>query len=305
MMMAAVQALDPIAFKLGPLSVHWYGIILGTATLVGLWVAVREGRRHGWVSDVFFDMLVWVLPAAIVGARLYYVIFQWDYYAQNPMDIIAVWKGGIAIHGALIGAITAGYFYTRKKGIPFLQMADIVAPSLLLGQAIGRWGNFMNQEAHGGEVSRSFLEDLHLPDWIVNQMYIDGAYYHPTFLYESVWNVVGVAILVVLRKFNPRRGEIFFGYLIWYSLGRFFIEGLRTDSLAFDGPVWLEGVLEVLWSPMYVLFEPGAMAYGNIRTAQLVSVLTVIAAVAVIIVRRSTGRAKVKYLDAGEVPEAT
>ena len=299
MLTMAQQVLDPIAFKLGPLSVHWYGIILGLATLAGLWMAIREGSKHGLVSDVFLDMLVWVLPAAIVGARLYYVIFQWDYFSQNPADIIAVCKGGIAIHAALIGALTSVYFSTRKKGIPFLQMADIVAPSILLGQAIGRWGNFMNQEAHGGEVSRSFLEGLHLPDWIINQMYINSAYYHPTFLYESVWNILGVALLMVFRRLNPRRGEVFLSYVIWYSLGRFFIEGLRTDSLAFDGPAWLEGLMNVLWSPMSMVFEPGAMAYGNIRTAQLISVLLIVVAVVVMVVRRTTGKATPKYLASG------
>lgn len=301
MMLTLAQALDPVAFKLGPLQVHWYGIILGSATLIGLWVAIREGRKHGLVSDVFLDMLVWVLPAAIVGARLYYVIFQWDYFSQHPAEIIAIWNGGIAIHGALIGSITAGYFYTRKKGIPFLQLLDIVAPSILLGQAIGRWGNFMNQEAHGGEVTRSFLEGLHLPDWIINQMYINGSYYHPTFLYESVWNIIGVILLIGLRRWNPRRGEIFFSYIIWYSLGRFFIEGLRTDSLAFDGPLWLEKLLNGLWSPMNLLFEPGAMAYGNIRTAQLISVLLILGALLILIVRRTTGMARRKYLESGEV----
>lgn len=297
MMFAMVQALDPVAFRLGPLQVHWYGIILGLATLVGLWLAIREGRKHGLVSDVFLDMLIWVLPAAIVGARLYYVIFRWDYFSQHPGEIVAVWHGGIAIHGALIGAITAGYFYTRKKGIPFLQMVDIVAPSILIGQAIGRWGNFMNQEAHGGEVARSFLEGLHLPDWLIDQMYINGAYYHPTFLYESLWNLIGVGLLIALRRWNPRRGEVFFSYLIWYSLGRFFIEGLRTDSLAFEGPVWLEALLNTLWLPMTMLFEPGAMAYGNIRTAQFISLLLIVLSVTILIVRRTAGQAKPKYLE--------
>lgn len=300
MMLTMVQALNPVAFKLGPIPVHWYGIILGTGTLLGLCAAVREGRKHGLVSDVFLDMLVWVLPAAIVGARLYYVIFQWDYFSQHPSEIIAIWNGGIAIHGALIGSIIAGYFYTRKKNIPFLQLADIVAPSLLIGQAVGRWGNFMNQEAHGGEVTRTFLENLHLPNWIIDQMYINGAYYHPTFLYESLWNIAGVLVLIAIRSLNPRRGEVFFSYIIWYSMGRFFIEGLRTDSLAFDGPVWLERVLQLLWSPMNVLFEPGAMAYGNIRTAQLISVLLVVGALIGIIVRRKMRTAQHHYLETRE-----
>ena len=121
--------------------------------------------------------------------------------------------------------------FCQGQKVSFWKLVDIAAPSLLLGQAIGRWGNFMNQEAHGGEVTRSFLENIHLPDFIINQMYINGTYYHPTFLYESIWNIVGVIILLLLRKVNLRRGEIFLTYLIWYSIGRFYIEGLRTDSL--------------------------------------------------------------------------
>lgn len=291
------STLNPVAFKLGPLSVHWYGIILGSATLIGLWVAIREGRRLGVHSDVFLDMLLWVLPAAIVGARLYFVAFQWEYYSQHPGEIIAIWNGGIAIYGALIGAVLAGYFYTRKIDMPFLKLADIVAPSILLGQAIGRWGNFVNQEAHGGEVTRAFLEGLHLPDWIIRQMYIEGAYYHPTFLYESVWNFAGVLLLLVLRRLNLRRGGMFFSYIAWYALGRFFIEGLRTDSLAFDGPGWLEAFVDAIWSPMSLFFEPGAMAYGNIRTSQLLSLLLFIAAAAVIVFWQVTGKEKQRYTD--------
>ncbi|EGK10909.1 prolipoprotein diacylglyceryl transferase [Kroppenstedtia eburnea] len=298
--MQFAQAIDPVAVSLGPIQVHWYGIIMGTAVLLGLWIAIREGQRHGLDSELFLDMMIWVIPAAIVGARLYYVAFEWEYYWQNPGDIIAVWKGGLAIHGGLIGALLAGAFFVKKRGVPFLQIADIVAPSIILGQAIGRWGNFMNQEAHGGEVSRQFLEGLYLPDWLINQMNIQGVYYHPTFLYESIWNVAGLVILLLLRRWNPRRGEIFFTYLIWYSLGRFFIEGLRTDSLTFDGPAWLASLLNGLWSPMRVLFEPGMMADGNIRVAQLVSLSLVLLGIILILLRRMKGLAKDPYLKSKE-----
>lgn len=227
--------IDPVAFSLGPLQIHWYGIIMGTAAVIGLYLATGEAKRRGIDPDLLLDMMIWVLPAAIVGARLYYVLFEWEYYMIHPEDIIAVWKGGLAIHGGLIGAMIAGYLFVRKHKLSFLEMADIVAPSIILGQAIGRWGNFINQEAHGGEVSRAFLENLHLPDWLIEQMNIHGAYYHPTFLYESIWNLAGFLLLIGLRRVNVKRGEIFFTYLVWYSLGRFFIEGLRTDSLAFEG----------------------------------------------------------------------
>ncbi|SEN47596.1 prolipoprotein diacylglyceryl transferase [Lihuaxuella thermophila] len=294
--MLTLSVIDPVAFSLGPLQVHWYGIILGSAALIGLWLAVREADRLGFNSELLLDMMIWVIPAAIVGARLYYVAFEWEHYSLHPEDILAVWKGGLAIHGGLIGAFAAGYFFVRKHQLRFLVLADIVAPSIILGQAIGRWGNFMNQEAHGGPVSRSFLEGLHLPDWIIDQMNIQGTYYHPTFLYESLWNLVGFALLLVLRYLvHPRRGEIFFSYLIWYSMGRFYIEGLRTDSLTFEGPAWLAQLLNAFWSPMTLLFEPGSMEDGNIRIAQLVSLLLVLFAVLMIIWRRATGRAKEKY----------
>ena len=297
--MLFAQAIDPIAVSLGPVHIHWYGVIMGSAVLIGLWIAILEGRRHGLDSELFLDMMIWVIPAAIVGARLYYVAFEWEYYMQHPADIIAVWKGGLAIHGGLIGALVAGSFFVKKRGVPFLQMADIVSPSIILGQAIGRWGNFINQEAHGGPVSRQFLEDLHLPGWIIEQMNIGGLFYHPTFLYESLWNLVGLLLLLGLRRLNPRRGEIFFAYLIWYSLGRFFIEGLRTDSLTFDGPTWLSTLLNGLWSPMTVLFEPGMMADGNIRIAQLVSLSLVLLGLGLFLYRRMKG-AKEPYLQTKE-----
>ncbi len=276
--------IDPVAIGLGPIQIHWYGIIMGTAAMLGLFLAVQEGKRQGIDTDKLLDMMIWVLPAAIVGARLYYVLFEWDYYSTHPTDIIAVWKGGLAIHGGLIGAFLVGYFYIRKHKLSFLQLADICAPSILLGQAIGRWGNFINQEAHGGPVSVAFLHKLHLPEWIINQMTIDGVTYHPTFLYESLWNLVGFGILLLLRYYIiPKRGEILFSYLIWYSLGRFFIEGLRTDSLAFNGPDWLASLLHFFWAPMSLLFTAGELTGGNVRIAQLVSMVTVFAAIGFII----------------------
>lgn len=291
--------LDPIAFSLGPISVHWYGIILGSAALVGLWLAVMEGKRFGISPDFFMDLLLIGVPSAIIGARLYYVAFKWDAYKNNLLEIFQIWHGGIAIYGALIGAIIAGYIYFRRKGYNFWRIVDICAPSLIVGQMIGRWGNFVNQEAHGGPVSETFLRDtLHLPNWITDQMYIDGQFYHPTFLYESLWNLVGLLLLLWLRR-RPflRSGELFFSYFIWYSIGRFFIEGLRTDSLAFTAPSWLASLINGLWSPMNVVFEAGSMDYGNVRISQLLAILIIIAAVVLIIVRRKKGWASERYSD--------
>jgi phosphatidylglycerol:prolipoprotein diacylglycerol transferase len=294
--------IDPVFFTLGPLSVHWYGLFMALSVILGLWLARCEARRLGLNGDIFIDLVFWVLPAAIIGARIYYVFFNWDNYSTNPVDALALWKGGLAIHGGLIGAFIAGYFFVRKHNLSFLQLADIAAPSIILGQAMGRWGNFVNQEAYGGPVSRGFLESLHLPHWLIEQMNILGTYYHPTFLYESLWNLAGFGILFSLRYLDPRRGVIFFSYLIWYSIGRFFIEGLRTDSLTFHGPVWLEGVLSILWAPMRLLSEPGTMEGGNIRVAQLMSLLIILTAAVFIVVRqRKTGT--VRYMDVSAEPK--
>ncbi|TXK83659.1 prolipoprotein diacylglyceryl transferase [Paenibacillus sp. N3.4] len=292
--------LESVAFSLGPIHVRWYGIILGTAALIGLLLQIREGKRFKIVPDFFMDLLLIGVPAAIIGARIYYVAFQWSDYKNNLAEIFMIWHGGIAIYGALIGAIIGSYFYVRAKGYGYLRIADISAPGLIIGQAIGRWGNFMNQEAHGGPVSESFLRNtLHLPNFIVNQMNIDGQFYHPAFLYESVWNIVGLIFLLWLRR-RPflRAGELFFSYFIWYSIGRFFIEGVRTDSLDITGPTWLASLMNALWSPMRIVFEPGVLTYGgNIRFSQLLALLIVIGLVIVIIVRRKKGYANVHYSD--------
>lgn len=267
-----IEPLNRVAFEIGPLTVNWYGLIIGIGIALALVIAMRESDRRGLDKEIFADLMLWAIPIAIISARIYYVIFQWDYYSQNPGDIIKIWNGGIAIHGALIGAVITAYIFTRIKKVSFWKIADIAAPSIILGQAIGRWGNFMNQEAHGEEVTRQFLENLYLPDFIVNQMYINGTYYHPTFLYESLWNFAGFILLILLRRVNLRRGELFLTYVIWYSIGRFFIEGMRTDSL---------------------------MVTDFLRAAQLLSVALIVGAIALIIFRRVKGYANARYFDKG------
>ena len=234
-----------LRLDLGGIQIYWYGIIIGVGVLLGLLIAIRESERRGLHKELFIDLILFAVPIAIICARIYYVIFQWSYYSQHPGEIIKIWNGGIAIHGALIGSVLTTIVFAKVRNVSFWKLADIAAPSLLLGQAIGRWGNFMNQEAHGGEVTRAFLENLHLPQFIINQMYINGVYYHPTFLYESLWNLFGVVILLLLRRVNLRRGEIFLSYLIWYSIGRFFIEGLRTDSLMLTETLRMAQVISI------------------------------------------------------------
>lgn len=266
-----IQPISRVALDLGIVSITWYGLIIGIGVMLGLWLAVRESERRGLHKELFVDLILFAVPISIICARIYYVIFQWDYYSQNPGQIIKIWEGGIAIHGALIGAVLTAIIFAKVRNVSFWKLADIAAPSILLGQAIGRWGNFINQEAHGSEVSREFLEGLFLPQFIVDQMYINGVYYHPTFLYESLWSFAGVMILLFLRRANLRRGELFLTYLIWYSVGRFFIEGLRTDSL---------------------------MLTETLRMAQVISITLVVVAIALVIYRRVSGLANQRYKDA-------
>ncbi len=315
-------ALDPVAFALGSLTVNWYGIILGFGALMGTLLAIQEGKRFGLSPDFFLDLLLFGVPSAIIGARIYYVAFKWDYYRAHPGEIVAIWEGGIAIYGALIGALICGVIYVRSKGYSFWRIADICAPALLVGQMIGRWGNFMNQEAFGGPTTEDFLRHtLHLPNFIVEQMFIadqafpEGAFRHPTFLYESLWSLTGLILILILRRTNLfKAGEVLATYFIWYSLGRFFIEALRTDSLAFQGPAWLASFINALWSPMTAVFEQGYLdpAYGNIRTSQLLALLLVIGGVIFIVVRRVTGASRERYNDpivsrfaAAAAPEAS
>lgn len=269
-MLFSIQPIDRTAFELGPLTVYWYGIIIGLGAVLGYIIANREAKKRGMPADIIADLLIFAVPIAIISARLYYVIFSWDYYSQNPGSILAVWEGGLAIHGALIGSVITAVIFARIRKISFWKLADIVAPSIILGQAIGRWGNFMNQEAYGGPVTREFLEGLFLPDFIINQMFIEGIYYHPTFLYESLWNLAGFAVLIWLRRFNLRRGEMFLSYVIWYSAGRFFIEGMRTDSL---------------------------MIGDVLRTAQVISILLIALAFFLMWYRRSKMNVTAHYLD--------
>lgn len=266
-----MNTIDRVAIHIGSIQIYWYGIIIGMGVFIGLWLAMRESERRGLDKDLFVDLLIYAVPISIISARIYYVIFEWSYYKDHLGDIYKIWNGGIAIHGALIGAVITAIVFARSRNISFWKIADIAAPSLILAQAIGRWGNFINQEAYGGEVSRQFLENLMLPDFIIDQMYIQGAYHHPTFLYESLWNLAGFGLLLLLRKVNLRQGEVFLTYVIWYSIGRYFIEGLRTDSL---------------------------MLFGEFRMAQLLSLILIMGGIILLIVRRKLGYSEKKYLDA-------
>ncbi len=216
--------MDPVAFRVFGLEIRWYGILIALGLLLATFLMMQRGKKKGIKEDTLIDLIIVCMPAAIVGARFYYVLFNWSVYQGDIMKMINIRGGGLAIHGGIIGAVIAGAIYTRIKKLDFWQLADIVAPGLILAQAIGRWGNFFNSEAHGGPTD--------LPWGIV----VDGVKVHPTFFYEFVTNMIVFGVLMKYRDRKKFEGEVFLLYLALYSVGRFFIEGMRTDSLML-GPI--------------------------------------------------------------------
>lgn len=257
---------DPIAIHVGN-GIYWYGIILAVAMLLGLFLAMKQAKHYGLEEDHVMDLVLWGIPCCIIGARLYYVLFYLDLYrdADGALDfgrMIAIWDGGLAIYGAVIAGALVAFFYSRSKKIPFGALADVGVIGLLLGQAIGRWANFINREAFGSVTDLPWRMRV----WVLGTGAIDV---HPTFLYESLWNIVGLLlILFVVSKGRRFDGENTCFYFIWYGLGRAWIEGLRTDSLyLFD------------WT---ILGHP-------IRVSQLLSVVVAIVAL-VIMIRNTRGK---------------
>ena len=248
--------MNRIAFNLGPISLYWYSIFVVLGILFALFVILKEVRRLQINRYFFVNLIFYVLLFGILGARIYYVLFNLDYYLLYPGDIIKIWQGGLAIHGGILTGLITTVLYCRKYKVNILKTLDISCVGLIIGQAVGRWGNFFNQEAHGGVVSKSFLKNLRLPEFIINGMYIDGNYYHPTFLYESIWCLIGFVILLVFRRRQYNKvGQTIAFYMIWYSIGRIIIESMRTDSLMI----------------------------GSIKVAQLVSVIMIIVGIIIII----------------------
>jgi phosphatidylglycerol:prolipoprotein diacylglycerol transferase len=219
-----------IAFELGPLQVRWYGILMATAILVGFWLAHRRAIQDGLPADDIIRAAQWGVVAGLVGARLYEVLFNWDYYGQVPWKIIAVWEGGLAMHGGLLVGPLVGALLAWKWGVPVLRALDVIAPSMILGQAIGRWGNFFNEEAFGRPTDLPWKLYISPPHRPPEFRQVD--FFHPTFLYESLWNLLVFVVLVrwVRPRVGRHPGAVFFAYIGLYSMGRFFIEVLRLDS---------------------------------------------------------------------------
>ena len=224
--------MNRVAFDFGFIQIYWYSICIVIGMIVGMYLVYRESYKKGISDNTMTNLIFYTVVIAILGARIYYVIFNWSYYSKHFLEVFEIWNGGLAIHGAIILGGLCLIIYTRRHKLDTLKVLDICSVGLIIGQAIGRWGNFFNQEAYGSEVSLEFLKGLHLPQFIIDGMHIGGSYYHPTFLYESLWCIIGFIILLLVRKRRYiKTGQTFGVYCMWYGLGRFFIEGLRTDSL--------------------------------------------------------------------------
>jgi phosphatidylglycerol---prolipoprotein diacylglyceryl transferase len=230
-------------FNIGPLFVHFYGIILMTGAIAGGFLAMKEAKRHGYDPEIVWDIFIYLLIGGIVGARIWHILtpppssgITAIWYLTHPLDALSVWKGGLGIPGAIIGGLIALYIYSRKTGINFAEWTDIIAPSLALGQAIGRWGNYVNQELYGAPTSlpwKIFIE----PDHRLAR-YLYEEYYHPLFLYESLWNLMNMFLLIwVSRRFSDslKHGDVFLVYLIVYPVGRFLLDFLRLDASLVGG----------------------------------------------------------------------
>ena len=225
--------MNPI-INLGFISIHLYSICLMVAVIIGYNLIIRESVRHGFNADEASNMMFYAIIFGIIGARIYYCLFNLDYYLSSPLSMFKVWEGGLAIHGGIIAGFFTVLYYCKKNNYNMLLILDFIVVGLIIAQAIGRWGNFFNGEAHGPITTLSYLKSLYLPRFIIKGMYIDGNYYIPTFLYESLWCLLGFIIMYLFRgNKNIKVGYLSSFYFIWYGIERFYVESLRTDSLMF------------------------------------------------------------------------
>ncbi len=267
--------LSDTAFTVGSLTVKWYGVIICLGFLLCTLLALRACKKYDIDSDDLLDYLLFAMPSAIVGARLYYVLFQLDSYRDDPIRILYFWEGGLAIYGGVLAAVLCTAIVAKVKKQSFLKIIDFAVPYIILGQAIGRWGNFFNQEAYGGVTTLPWGMSGSKIEGELAAQGLYGGMVHPTFLYESLWCLLGFALMIVYRRrYQKSRGEMTAFYMIFYGLGRAFIEGLRTDSL--------------MW--------------GGFRVSQILSVVLILLGVTLLVDCRR--RWKKELYDAGETGEA-
>ncbi|HPF82643.1 MAG TPA: prolipoprotein diacylglyceryl transferase [Bacilli bacterium] len=224
--------MNPVLLDLGVIKIYWYSICIFLAILIGGTLVLREAKKYNYTEDFVLNLFFWDIIVAFIGARLYYVAFNWDYFSANLIDILKVWEGGLAIHGGILFGLIFTLLYSKKYKAKPLCVTDFIVVGLLLGQAIGRWGNFFNGEAHGAITTLANLKNMLIPNFIIEGMNIGGNYYIPTFLFESIWCFIGFIIFLIIRRTKYIKvGQLTSLYFIWYGVGRFFVEGMRTDSL--------------------------------------------------------------------------
>jgi len=225
--------MNRIFISIGSINIYWYSVLIVVSLIIGMYFSTKQAEKNKLTKEFLYDLIFYLIPIAVLGARVYYVIFNFSLFKSNILDIFKIWEGGLAIYGAVISGAIFIIYYCKKKKKNILLTLDTIVPYVILGQAIGRWGNFINGEAHGPLTTYEHLKSMKLPEFIIRGMNINGLYYIPTFLYESLWCILGFIILLIIRRKNKykNKGLLLFIYLIWYAIGRFFIEGLRTDSL--------------------------------------------------------------------------
>lgn len=229
--------MNPVIFNIGSLEFRWYSVLIAIAVIIAYFMIVNESSRFKIPKEFMFNMMFWTLIFAIIGARLYYVIFNFDYYKVNFGEIFQIWKGGLAIHGGLLFGFISIFIYCKKYKVRIGKILDIIVPPLLLGQAIGRWGNFFNSEAYGSIVTYQQLVNMKIiPQFVIDNMFINGSYHLPMFYFESLWCLLGFFISLFLRRRKYiKDGQLIAFYMMWYGLARFFIESFRMDALMFNG----------------------------------------------------------------------
>ena len=226
--------MEKIAFSFGFIKVYWYSIFIFIAILSAYFIISKEAKKKEIDKEFITNLTFYVVVFGIIGARIYYCLFNLDYYLSNPLEILKIWNGGLAIHGGILFGGIFTIIYIKKHHLELLKTLDIIVVGVILAQAIGRWGNFFNSEAYGGITTLKALQNMHLPTFIINGMYISGKYRQPTFLYESLWDLIGFIILLIFRRREYTKvGQITGLYFMWYSVGRFIIESMRNDSLMF------------------------------------------------------------------------
>ena len=228
--------MNPVIFTIGNFSIRWYAVLILIGVLLALYLINKEAKRFQIKSEFIFNLCFWAIIFGFIGARIYYVIFNWDYYSQNLIEIVEIWKGGLAIHGGIIAGLLVIVFYTNKYHTRTIRYLDFICAAIPLAQAIGRWGNFFNSEAHGAATTLEHLQQLHIPSFIIDGMKIEGVYYTPTFFYESLACLLLFIIIIIIRRGTYRKvGTPTAIYLIGYGIIRFFIEISRTDALMLAG----------------------------------------------------------------------